>query len=291
MLIENYESAVLISGGTSGLGFQSAKYFVNRGHSVVICGRNQDSVATATKALTAFATNTQRILGATCDVSVEDSVVELSKTISKSNLKIEVLLCNAGVIGPIDSFLESDFLDWRNAFTVNLYGTVNLVREFLPSMLKRNSGRVIHISGGGATSPLFGMSGYAASKAAAVRFIETLALENKETAVTFNSVAPGMLKTKLLDLMLDAGPHRIGKELYAKSVLKADAPSDSTSLALELIYFLASKKSEGISGKLISAEWDNWKEWPAHLKDLSSSDLYTLRRITGRDRGFTWGEL
>ena len=58
-----------------------------------------------------------------------------------------------------------------------------------------------------------------------------------------------------------------------------------------MIDFLAGDASSGITGKLISAEWDNWAEWPNHLEDLKSSDLYTLRRITGRDRGQNWGDL
>jgi NAD(P)-dependent dehydrogenase (short-subunit alcohol dehydrogenase family) len=158
-------------------------------------------------------------------------------------------------------------------------------------MLSREDGKVIHISGGGATAPLFGMSSYAASKAAAVRFIETLALEYKDSGITFNSVAPGMLKTKLLDQMLEAGPNRIGGNLFTKSLAKREAPNDTSQQAISLIDFLSSRSSIGITGKLISAEWDNWSEWPNNLDQLKNSDLYTLRRIAGRDRGQQWGDL
>ena len=204
---------------------------------------------------------------------------------------INVMICNAGVIGPIDKYLENDLTEWQSAFNINLYGTVNMVKATLPSMILEKKGRVIHISGGGATSPLFGMSSYAASKAAAVRFIETLALEYSDSGITFNSVAPGMMKTQLLDQMLEAGPERVGTNLFTKSSEKAASSSDSSQKAIELIDFLAGDASSGITGKLISAEWDNWAEWPNHLEDLKSSDLYTLRRITGRDRGQNWGDL
>ena len=63
------------------------------------------------------------------------------------------------------------------------------------------------------------------------------------------------------------------------------------SLAAGLIVFLASRASDGITGKLISAQWDRWQEWPDHLDALNRSDVYTLRRITGRDRGFEWGDV
>jgi NAD(P)-dependent dehydrogenase (short-subunit alcohol dehydrogenase family) len=201
------------------------------------------------------------------------------------------LICNAGVIGPIDKFLDNEINDWEDSFNINLYGTLNLVMGVLPSMLSREDGKVIHISGGGATAPLFGMSSYAASKAAAVRFIETLALEYKDSGITFNSVAPGMLKTKLLDQMLEAGPNRIGGNLFTKSLAKREAPNDTSQQAISLIDFLSSRSSIGITGKLISAEWDNWSEWPNNLDQLKNSDLYTLRRIAGRDRGQQWGDL
>jgi 3-oxoacyl-[acyl-carrier protein] reductase len=65
---------------------------------------------------------------------------------------------------------------------------------------------------------------------------------------------------------------------------------DSTKL-LNLCDFLLSGMSEGITGKLISAEWDNWAEWSNHLNQIRNSDLYTLRRITGRDRDQGWGDV
>jgi 3-oxoacyl-[acyl-carrier protein] reductase len=57
-----------------------------------------------------------------------------------------------------------------------------------------------------------------------------------------------------------------------------------------LAVFLASPASDGITAKLISAVWDDWEHWPQHVQKLNKSDAFTLRRITGRDRGFTWGD-
>ena len=58
----------------------------------------------------------------------------------------------------------------------------------------------------------------------------------------------------------------------------------------KLAVFLASEKSNGISGKLISAVWDNWEIWPEYISELNSSDIYTLRRIVGKDRQKKWGD-
>jgi NADP-dependent 3-hydroxy acid dehydrogenase YdfG len=290
-MLEIKNQTVFISGATSGLGLEAAKYFVKLGKSVVFCARDHQAVIQTRNLLSDLSVNDQLIIGFTNDVSNEVTTKEMINELQKSTISIDILICNAGVIGPIDKFLETDLKDWQEAFNVNFYGTLNLIMSLLPSMVARKFGRVIHVSGGGATSPLYGMSSYAASKVAAVRFIETLASEYQESGVTLNSIAPGMLKTKLLDQMLDAGPDKVGENLFRKSSAKAVASSDSTKLALKLMDFLASNESAGITGRLISAEWDNWVEWPNHLDEIKNSDLYTLRRITGRDRGQEWGDL
>jgi len=284
------KDSIFISGGTSGLGLSVAEHFVKSGHTLIFCARNEDTVSKVENHLKSISSGSQIILGFKCDVSVSVSVSEMFDKLKNRGIDINVLICNAGVIGPIDKFLETEQREWQKAFDINLYGTIGLIAEALPWMVAQKKGRVIHISGGGATSPLFGMSSYAASKAAAVRFIETLALEYVDSGVTFNSISPGMLKTQLLDQMLQAGPERLGEKLFTRSSVKADSATDTSEQAIRLIDFLASERSSGITGKLISAEWDNWPEWPDHLTELASSDLYTLRRVTGRDRGHDWGD-
>ena len=284
-------SAVLISGGTSGLGLNLAYDLTKKGKSVVICGRNLDALHKVTEKLSEFKKHDQLVLGLVCDVSEENSVAKMFEMVIDHGLHIETLVCNAGLIGPINKFLECDRNEWQQAFNVNFFGTLNLINEVLPEMIRRKFGRIIHISGGGASSPLYGMSSYAASKIASVRFIETLSLEYKGYGVTFNSVAPGMLKTKLLDQMLKAGPERIGTYLFDKANQKMTSDVDATKKVLDLISFLLSDRADSISGKMISAEWDNWAEWPNHAEELKASDIYTLRRITGRERNSSWGDI
>ena len=283
--------SIFISGATSGLGLGVAEHFAKLGYTLIFCARNEDTVSRVENHLKSISSKSQIILGFKCDVSDSVEVSKMFDELKIHGIVIDVLICNAGVIGPIDKFLETEQSEWQKAFDINLYGTISLIAEVLPWMVSQNKGRVIHISGGGATSPLFGMSSYAASKAAAVRFIETLAMEYVDSGVTFNSIAPGMLKTQLLDQMLQAGPERIGGKLFTRSSVKANSATDSSEQAIRLIDFLTSDASSGITGKLISAEWDNWTEWPDHLAELMSSDLYTLRRITGRDRDQNWGDL
>jgi NAD(P)-dependent dehydrogenase (short-subunit alcohol dehydrogenase family) len=281
---------VLISGGSTDLGLETAKFFLSKGYSVVICGRNTNNLNSAITSIEKLSNPERKLIGIQCDVAEIESVISMKSELEQQNILIYTLICNAGVIGPIDKFLVNDMKLWKESFEINLYGSVNLINQFLPSMLDLEFGRVIHISGGGATAPLFGMSSYASSKSAAVRFIETLALEYLDSGVTLNSIAPGMLKTKLLEQMLEEGPDRIGEKLYSKSSQKADSIYDSTHKAVDLIYFLASEENK-ITGKLISAEWDNWSAFQDHSDELKGTDLYTLRRIVGRDRDAQWGDI
>jgi len=282
--------AVLITGATMGLGRLLANSFLLQGLDLVICARDEKNLTRTVDELNRMAGKNQRIIGLSCDVSQTESVKVLKRMTELQGIEISTLICNAGVIGPIGRFSQVKLDSWFEAFQINLNGVVNPVRMFLPNMLQKGIGRVIHISGGGATAPLESMSSYASSKAAAVRFIETLAVEYKDSGVTFNSVAPGIMTSRLLDEMLDAGRELIGENLFQRAEFRKNSNQDSTINAIKLIKFLSSKSSQEINGKLVSAEWDNWEEWTIHASELQNSDVYTLRRITGRDRGKSWGD-
>ncbi|MDR1561349.1 MAG: SDR family oxidoreductase, partial [Holosporaceae bacterium] len=126
-------------------------------------------------------------------------------------------------------------------------------------------------------------------KAALVRFTETLARELLNTGITANAVAPGAMISAMTQEVVKAG-NAAGKEELSNAKKLINSNEDITTKAVDLCLWLASEASNGITGRLISAKWDNWEEWPKHLEDLQNSDLYTLRRITGRDRGQTWGD-
>jgi NAD(P)-dependent dehydrogenase (short-subunit alcohol dehydrogenase family) len=131
-------------------------------------------------------------------------------------------------------------------------------------------------------------SAYAASKAAVVRFGETLAEELREFGVDVNCVAPGAMNTKFLDEALEAGPEKIGRAAYEQAVKQKKNGGVPPERAAALCAFLASAASDGITGKLISAVWDPWEKLAKHKKELASTDIYTLRRIVPQDRGKSW---
>ena len=204
--------------------------------------------------------------------------------------KCNILVNNAGIYGPKGKIENINWKDWKKTIEINLFGSILMCRHLIKYFKKKKYGKIIQLSGGGATNPLPNLSAYAASKAAIVRFMETLALEVRDFNIDINSIAPGALNTKMLDEVINSGPNKVGVDFYKRALKQKKTGGTSLNYGSELAVFLASSESDGISGRLISAVWDNWKEWPKHINKLSNSDVYTLRRIIGRDRGFSWGD-
>ena len=132
--------------------------------------------------------------------------------------RIDILVNNAGIYGPIGPTHEIDWDAWVDAININLLGLVYACRAVTPIMIRQKSGKIINLSGGGATNPLPRMTSYAASKAAVVRFTESLALDLKPHGIDVNAIAPGALDTRLLDQVLDAGPETVGAEFHERMV-------------------------------------------------------------------------
>jgi 3-oxoacyl-[acyl-carrier protein] reductase len=226
---------------------------------------------------------------AATDVSEPDSVDALVAHALDRFSRVDVLVHNAGVYGPKGAIEDVDWDGWTEAITVNLLGSVLCCRAVVPHFRANGYGKIVQLSGGGATSPLPRLSAYAASKAAVVRFAETLAEEVRGTGIDVNAIAPGALNTRLLDEVLEAGPDRVGESFYARALEQQSAGGTPLDLPARLALFLASPASDGITGKLISAPWDPWEEFPARTDDLAKTDVYTLRRIVPADRGLSWG--
>lgn len=280
----------IVSGASQGLGFEIAKQFVLQGANVAICARNAEELYQAEQRLKKIAKDQSKVLAKPTDVSKLGQVESLVAAGLAEFGQIDVLVANAGIYGTKGPIDEIDWHDWSDAIDINLKGTVIQCRAIVPHFKQRKKGKIIILSGGGATKPMPYLSAYAASKAAVVRFAETLALETKDYAIDVNTIAPGALNTRLLDEVLAAGPLKVGKSFYEQSLKQATEGGTSLERGANLCIFLASKESDGITGKLISAIWDPWEKLPEFLHELQTTDIYTLRRIVPEDRGKTWGD-
>jgi NAD(P)-dependent dehydrogenase (short-subunit alcohol dehydrogenase family) len=280
----------LITGGTQGLGLEIARHFLRAGaDGICICGRDPIALQAAHRELQEIAGEYQEILAEVADVSNPEEVCRLVRTTLGHFPELTILVNNAGIYGPKGTLEQVDWTDWTRTIEINLLGSVFAARELFAHFRNRRYGKIIQLSGGGATSPMPRLSAYAASKAAVVRFAETLAEELREYHVDVNAVAPGASNTRMLDEVLQAGPERVGQAYYERALEQQRSGGAPLERGAELAVWLASAASDGITAKLLSALWDPWPDLSRHREDLSS-DIYTLRRIVPSDRSLGWGE-
>lgn len=279
----------IVTGASQGFGRAVAAAFLAEGASVMLCARNAQSLEFARQELATQAPVGARVRAVTADVSRAEDLKRLVTTTIEAFGGLDILVANAGVYGPKGAIQDVDWAEWSDAITINLLGTVLACRAVLPGFLAQGQGKIILLSGGGATKPLPNLSAYAASKAAVVRFGETLAEEVRDKGIEVNAVAPGALNTRLLDEILEAGPGKVGQPFYDASVRQKEQGGTPLERGADLCVFLASRASDGITGKLLSAVWDPWETLPERRAALADSDIYTLRRIIPAERGQDWG--
>jgi NAD(P)-dependent dehydrogenase (short-subunit alcohol dehydrogenase family) len=281
----------LITGASQGLGLAIARAYIDAGIAgICICARDGEVLERALQDLSERATEHQKVLGYVADVSDPNDVNRLVELALNGLGEIVVLVSNAGVYGPKGAVHQTDWSEWKRAIEINLFGSVLPVRALLPHFTARGYGKVVQLSGGGATAPMPRLSAYAASKAGVVRFAETLAEELREQNIDVNAIAPGALNTRMLDELLRAGPELLGPRVYERALEQQRGGGIPPEQGAKLAVFLGSAASDGITGKLLSAVWDPWPQLSHHRAELNS-DLYTLRRIVPRDRGLDWGEV
>lgn len=258
---------VVVTGASMGIGRAIAEAFVKAGYHAALCARGERDLERTANELSALAKDGQKLIWTTCDVSDEAQVRALAAKVENEFGGCDVLVNNAGVLGPIGPLETADWPEWKRTIEIDLYGVVIPCRAIIPQMKRKGRGKIINLSGGGATNSRPNFSAYAAAKTAVVRVTEVLADELKAAHIDVNAVAPGPVRTRMTVPALQA------------EMTEACAPT----LAADLCVFLASPECDGITGRLISARWDDWKSLPACRDKITGSDLYTLRRIVPRE--------
>jgi 3-oxoacyl-[acyl-carrier protein] reductase len=281
---------ILITGGSQGLGKAVAEACIDAGADVFVCARGAAELEETCRGLRERARAGQRVASLAADVSDPDAVGRLIAAACAQLPRFVGLVNNAGVLGPKGRLEDTPWKEWARAIEINLFGTVLSCQAAIPVFRRAGYGKIVNLSGGGATAPFPNMSSYAASKAAVVRLSETLAHETAGAGIDVNAVAPGALNTRILDEVLSAGPEKVGKAYYEKALRQKASGGAPLDRGAALCVFLLSGESDGISGRLISAVWDPWSSLPQRAGELAQTDVYTLRRIVPADRGLNWGE-
>lgn len=192
--------------------------------------------------------------------------------------RLDALINIAGEQGPIGPLWRTDQVGWERTFRVNFLTPAALCREAI-IRFGREGGKIINISGGGAAGPRPNLTAYACAKTALVRLTETLASELRERGIDVNAIAPGPISSSMTEAILQAGPDRCGAAEFAAAQKIAAASQHNEAKAADLVAYLLSPVASGITGRFISALWDDWatlhERWP-----LANQDQFTLRRVS-----------
>ena len=269
----------IVTGGARGIGKAIATEFVRNGAKVVIVSRTRQQINRTTAELQNMGGD---VLGVVADVSdLVDVKRFIERTISTFGI-IDILVNCAAIQEPIGPFIDTSIEQWEANIRINLLGTVMSCKAILPVMVKNGRGKIINLSGGGATSPRPYFSAYAAAKTAIVRFTETLALEVETYNIDINAIAPGAVNTQMTREIL-AAKKRAGKVEFLQAMRVSRNGGVSIKLAAELAVFLASDASNGITGRLLSAIWDDWQSLGEDTEQIMDPRMFTLRRIDGKN--------
>jgi NAD(P)-dependent dehydrogenase (short-subunit alcohol dehydrogenase family) len=259
----------LVTGGSLGIGLEVSRELARRGGRVIVAARGAEAIQLAIDSLDGAGHE-----GISIDVSDSRSWQDAATRIDAGG-ELHGLTAAAGILGPIGTLDKLAAADLVETIAVNLIGTM-LALQFALPRLRATGGRAVTFSGGGGTSPLPRYDAYAASKAAVVRLTENLAAGDE---IEINAVAPGFVATRMHDETLRAGAQAAGERYYERTRQQLREGGFPAAEAAELVAFLLGPEATGITGRLISAQWDPWRDPGFQNRLREDPDLATLRRI------------
>ena len=266
----------IITGAGKGIGRGIARAYASEGAKLVLVSRTLAHVEDAA--------NEARVAGAEAsaiavDVASPDDVRRMVEHTLERYSRVDVLVNNAAILGPVGPLHLNDAEHWAQAININVTGLMLCCHAVLPHMIGQGGGKIINLSGAGVTRASETISAYGTSKAAVVRLTETLALEMLPHNVSVNALGPGQIDTDLLDPMAseDSLIEPAMGAMVRRTKSGRGAPLEE---AAALAVWLASDASDGLTGRLISATQDDWRELGPRIPQIMASDLYTLRFST-----------
>jgi 3-oxoacyl-[acyl-carrier protein] reductase len=266
----------LITGAGRGIGRAITLAYAREGATLALAARTLDELEHTAQAAQSLGATTGIVR---VDVSDPTQVDDMVRQAVERFGTIDILVNNAGIAGPVGPLQENDVAAWIRTIQVNLIGTYLCCRAVLPIMRQQNRGKIINLSGAGATTAWRHLSAYGASKVAVVRLTETLALELEGSNIQVNALGPGSIHTQMWEELRDGARTAGDAQLYALGQRVTSGGGAATEQATALAVFLASDASGTLSGRLISAVTDDFPSLPAQISHIMSSDALTLRRV------------
>ena len=186
---------VLITGASSGIGFEIAKLFKKDGHNLILVARDKEKLKGAMDILD---NKENKIIMLDIDLSVEEEINKLIKYINDNKINIDILVNNAGV-GSFGDFIDIDWNIEKRLIDININAVTKLTKYFLPKMIESKSGGILNVASTAAFSAGPRMATYYASKAYVLNLTEAIYEEVRDYGIKIACLCPGPVRTSFQD--------------------------------------------------------------------------------------------
>jgi NAD(P)-dependent dehydrogenase (short-subunit alcohol dehydrogenase family) len=265
------DQVALVTGGGRGIGRAIAQSLAAAGAVVAVTSRSAEELNETVRAIE---NDGGRAVAYPADVTDAVAVQATVTAIEASLGPIDLLVNNAGSLGPLKPLLETEVNEWWRAMEVNVLGPLLCTRLVLPGMASHRRGRIINVSSGGGAMAIPFFSSYVCGKTALIRFTECLAIETKPYGIAAFSISPGTVRTAMSEYSLNSPEGKKWlpwfKRIFDEGfVVPAERPA---ALVLEL----ASGRADSLSGRFLSI-YDDLDELLKSAADLEQKNLYALK--------------
>jgi NAD(P)-dependent dehydrogenase (short-subunit alcohol dehydrogenase family) len=265
------DQVAVVTGAGRGIGRAIALQMAAAGARVALVARSVDQLEETARLIT-DAGGTALVVPT--DVTDENAVRIMEQHVEAELGAVDILVNNAGSFFAIGPIWQTDPAQWWRDMTINVLGVYLCCRELVPDMIEQGHGRIINLIGGGTAGPLPYGSGYGTSKAAVMRFTETLAAEVKDYNIKVFAMGPGLVRTAMTEYQLEseAGQEWLPR-IHQAFQDGVDVPPEAAGkLAVEL----ASGRFDALHGRAVSVGFDH-EAMEANVETILARDLYTLR--------------
>ncbi len=268
-------SVALVTGGGRGVGRIVACALADAGAAIALVARSDDELAHTVHLIEAAG---GRAAAATADVTDPHDVAAAVTHLQRELGPIDLLVNNAGVVGPIGPLWEVDAAAWWTTMDVNLRGIVLCAQLVLPQMVARRRGRIINITSQAGVHRWPLVSAYSVSKAAVVKLTENLAHETSRYGISIFSVHPGLLPIGMSETVTGHAPTTPHEDHVQRWTLNelAEGRGADPERAVELLLRLAAGHGDSLSGRHLSVH-DDLDAVLARVHEVRDHDLYVLR--------------
>ena len=267
----DFLKVAVVTGGGRGLGRAFAQALAAADYAIAVVARTKAELA---ETVTLIEGSGGRAIAFPADVTDRTAIDHAFADIERALGPVELLVNNAGVVGPLGPFAESDAGAWWRTLEVNLQGQILCAHRALPGMIARRGGCIINIASGGGAAMLPYFSAYVTSKTALIRFSECLAYELKPHGIAVFAMGPGTVRTAMSEYSLNSPEGRTWLPWFRDIFDEGhDLPPERPAA---LLVALASGRADILSGRYVYPV-DDLDRLIEEAREIEARKLYSLQ--------------